>query len=517
MNILDDGEKRAAEDDQEQGPQIPNQLAKGREEKLLWQLDQCRWFKRGWTLQELIAPEKVLFYDREWNLIDDKSMLEGVLERLTGIDRVVLRDRRAVASTSVAKRMSWAASRSTTREEDEAYCLLGIFGVNMPLLYGEGVKAFQRLQEEIVRTSTSIDHSILVWSPWEPVQYQEQPNNRNVAAQLFSPSPYGFRHCKHIESWSLPNLDTFELLPRGLRLTLPVTPLQGELSGTGLYSALLNCCSASRRSDVKATQLTIDLQERQPMPTLLTDGSVIENTSAEFLCDSLFVTKVRSKQTPSPETASAWKTTTFTLAREIFRYQVNSERIHVTGSCASSLELCETNQVQPGSNVVVRLATPIPFRNRGVWDRTSGILNLAHYLSTQPEGSLEIGKFEIAEPNLNKSVSLIFDFRMEARGDAKPPKPTIHISIRRLEVHGPAIFGSNRRRSAQRWFTSIETSKGCVFYLRDVPVLLVRNQLVNIAGDIIWSFSIDRCDEAKRPSWMDEYINAPMEKSVILE
>lgn len=513
-NTLDDeSENRTSEIEPDR--QGSDHIAKGREETLLRQLYRCRWFTRGWTLQELIAPEKVVFYDREWNHIDDKSMLESVLERLTGIDRAILRDRNAVSSTSVAKRMSWAAHRSTTREEDEAYCLLGIFGVNMPLLYGEGVKAFQRLQEEIVRASTSMDHSILVWSPWKPEQQHEHAHNRNAAAQLFSPSAYGFRYCKHIESWSLPNLDTFELLPRGLRLTLPITQsiASSDESDSGFYSALLNCCAFSRRSNVRAAQLTIDLQERRPMPTLLTDGSVIENTSAEFLCDRLITPdSQKAPQVLSPSPTSAWKTTTFTLSREIFRYQINPGRIHITGSCAFNLEPCDLNPVQEGSKVMVGAENHMPFTSLDLWDSRSGILTLIHHPSIyqQPQGSLKIAEFALAERDYTRSMSLILVFGMETIKNPQRPIPSINVSVKRLEIHGPTKH--RRTRSSIGWFTSIKAREGCVFYLHDLPVLLIRNQLVNIAGDIIWSFSIDRCDGPDLPAWMTDYVNAPKEK-----
>ncbi|KAH9892991.1 HET-domain-containing protein [Xylariomycetidae sp. FL2044] len=114
-----------------------------------------RWHTRGWTLQELLAPKIVQFYDCEWNHIGEKSDLTQVLERCTGISGRYLSQsgRVYVRLASVAEKMSWAARRSTTRKEDIAYCLLGLFGVNMPMLYGEGTRAFGRLQEEIIRRS----------------------------------------------------------------------------------------------------------------------------------------------------------------------------------------------------------------------------------------------------------------------------------------------------------------------------------------------------------------------------
>jgi hypothetical protein len=90
-------------------------------------LAHCRWFTRGWTLQELIAPADVYFFDQHWNMLFRKIEGIDVLTSITGIDRRVLGDSRSLLSISVAQRMSWASRRVTTRVEDEAYCLLGIY------------------------------------------------------------------------------------------------------------------------------------------------------------------------------------------------------------------------------------------------------------------------------------------------------------------------------------------------------------------------------------------------------
>ncbi|KAL4727587.1 hypothetical protein ACLX1H_004270 [Fusarium chlamydosporum] len=120
-----------------------------------------RWFTRGWTLQELIAPQNVELCSKEWNVIGTKRSLASGIGSVTGIPISVLRG--ASPSTyNVAERMSWASARTTTREEDLAYCLLGLFNVNMPLLYGEGPKSFLRLQEQILRQEE--DYSIFAWT-----------------------------------------------------------------------------------------------------------------------------------------------------------------------------------------------------------------------------------------------------------------------------------------------------------------------------------------------------------------
>ncbi|KAK7445739.1 hypothetical protein VKT23_014734 [Stygiomarasmius scandens] len=124
-------------------------------------LKRSRWFSRGWTLQELVAPRKVIFVDAEWMEIGFKSSMQELIREATGISSKGLRNPLS-SEISVAARMSWAARRETTREEDMAYCLMGLFQVNMPPLYGEGsYRAFLRLQLEIIKLSG--DRSIFAW------------------------------------------------------------------------------------------------------------------------------------------------------------------------------------------------------------------------------------------------------------------------------------------------------------------------------------------------------------------
>ncbi|KAF2250302.1 HET-domain-containing protein [Trematosphaeria pertusa] len=111
---------------------------------------QSRWWTRGWTLQELLAPAVVEFYDANWIEIGTKLSLHEQITEITGIDEGILRGT-SLLQRNAAVRMSWAAGRETTRVEDRAYSLMGLFAVNMPLLYGEGERAFTRLQEEIMR------------------------------------------------------------------------------------------------------------------------------------------------------------------------------------------------------------------------------------------------------------------------------------------------------------------------------------------------------------------------------
>lgn len=126
------------------------------------ELNISRWFTRGWTLQELIAPRDVRFYSSNWTLIGSKSDydLSRTINIITGIESFVLLTG-DFDSICAARRMSWAASRETTRIEDRAYSLFGLFGVSMPLIYGEGQDAFLRLQQQVLMDSE--DLSILAW------------------------------------------------------------------------------------------------------------------------------------------------------------------------------------------------------------------------------------------------------------------------------------------------------------------------------------------------------------------
>ena len=124
-------------------------------------LAKSRWFTRGWTLQELIAPANLIFFSMDWNPLGTKSQIHNILSSITGIEKKFLNSEN-LELASIAKKMSWAASRKTSRIEDIAYSLLGIFDINMPLIYGEGKRAFKRLQEELLKTRTD-DHSLFAW------------------------------------------------------------------------------------------------------------------------------------------------------------------------------------------------------------------------------------------------------------------------------------------------------------------------------------------------------------------
>lgn len=166
-----------------------------------------RWHGRGWTLQELIAPERIVFLTETWCLLGTKMGLASTLEEITGVDFSILVGRSTLSSVSVARRMSWAAKRETTRVEDRAYSLFGIFGLHMSPIYGEGENAFLRLQEEIIRTIP--DQSIFAWGDkcslrfsdvggWSVEKYG--PLQPDAGRGLLTSSPFSFSECSDITS-----------------------------------------------------------------------------------------------------------------------------------------------------------------------------------------------------------------------------------------------------------------------------------------------------------------------------
>ncbi|KAI1256181.1 hypothetical protein MGN70_002343 [Eutypa lata] len=203
----------------------------------------ARWFGRGWTLQELLAPLELEFYDEDWKymfMIDRRArnyvwwagskerfrseQHMRLLSQITKISEGVLRCGN-ISDTCIAARLAWAANRMTTRVEDTAYCLLGLLEVNMPLLYGEGNRAFLRLQQAII--SVQNDNSLLAWGYDLLSSTNRIYSNRSVLAL----SPAAFSQCRDFKA--LPEHYTRELMGSsgpfpstmtnvGLQIVLPI-------------------------------------------------------------------------------------------------------------------------------------------------------------------------------------------------------------------------------------------------------------------------------------------------------
>ncbi|KAM7215276.1 NACHT domain containing protein [Rhypophila decipiens] len=137
----------------------------------------CRWFTRGWTLQELIAPAIVEFFSKEGGRLGDKKSLEKEIHNITGIPRRSLQGS-PLSDFSITERMKWIEKRNTKYEEDKVYSLFGIFDVHMPILYGEGKeKAFDRLQEKIDKNS----HCLAKLWPADPQDPRDEKKRIELA------------------------------------------------------------------------------------------------------------------------------------------------------------------------------------------------------------------------------------------------------------------------------------------------------------------------------------------------
>ena len=154
------------------------------------------WFERGWTLQELLAPRKMIFFDRNWQKIGTRAELVTEISRITSIEAQYLTGGEEFRNACIATKLSWQAGRRTTEVEDIAYSLVGVLGVQLGPIYGEGRQAFQRLQEEILRTQ--FDESIFAWT----VPAGSLPSHSRPWASdqwgLLAPSPDCFMNSRDI-------------------------------------------------------------------------------------------------------------------------------------------------------------------------------------------------------------------------------------------------------------------------------------------------------------------------------
>ena len=200
------------------------------------------WFSRGWTLQEMIAPRDLRFFNKDWQPIGDKKSLAQTLNTITGVPEHILADGLEGNHPCVVQIISWAANRTTTRAEDRAYSLMGLLDVNMPMLYGEGKKAFHRLQLEIIRSSN--DQSIFAWGH----------NSKNVRiGGILADDPSFFKDCSRmmplndsefiktfpeLSSTNVDNFDVFPITNRGIQIWMLFRRYRGS---NFVFKAYLPC------------------------------------------------------------------------------------------------------------------------------------------------------------------------------------------------------------------------------------------------------------------------------------
>jgi hypothetical protein len=222
-----------------------------------------RWFTRGWTLQELLAPREIQFYAMDWSVLGttlDYNFLCYISD-ITQIKIKFLRDIGSIQTASVATRMSWAANRVTSRQEDRAYSLMGIFNIHMPILYGEGLhSAFERLQREIIQTTS--DQSIFAWKSSNELK----PDEWLRGFGLLAPSPSYFKDCAFAIHTLRPRLRPFAITNVGVQITLRLTPYNrkipgSQVQGEDIWLATLRCWSLPDELG-ESTRLQLFLRER---------------------------------------------------------------------------------------------------------------------------------------------------------------------------------------------------------------------------------------------------------------
>ena len=249
---------------------------------------QSRWFTRAWTLQELIAPRDVWFYDGTWAFIGRKKHLVDPIVERTGIDRYALVPKYDdfLRQFNVAVKMSWAAERHATRKEDIAYCLLGIFDLNIPLLYGEGDRAFRRLQEEIIRLYD--DQSLFAWNfmndGFQNASFSAiYPNTWEPVKELVQSSPKPFKESKWMVNVPILNdRPAHSLTSQGIQIDLPILVPTNEVSldgssvpvfgKPGLHIGILSCRDGRDQSDHHIGVFLRKIWEYQLDPNLEKDA-----------------------------------------------------------------------------------------------------------------------------------------------------------------------------------------------------------------------------------------------------
>lgn len=213
------------------------------------------WWTRGWTLPELLAPQRLLLVDADWRVLGHKCnrtclcrydaswarnygpRLNEVVSNVTSIPNIYLEHTETISSASIARRMSWAAHRVTSREEDAAYCLLGLFDVHMPIVYGEGDQAFLRLQEEIVKRTN--DQSIFAWQArWSRAHW----------AGLFARRPAHFKGLGDVECTGVMPIAPYTMTHNGVELRANVQRVHDATLKRDVYIVKLNCTHWDRTS-----------------------------------------------------------------------------------------------------------------------------------------------------------------------------------------------------------------------------------------------------------------------------
>jgi Heterokaryon incompatibility protein (HET) len=322
----------------------------------------CRWFTRGWTLQELIAPRRLVFYTKDWRRIATKRELCQTIARHIGIPSPVLLGadpRREL----VAERMSWASKRSTSRIEDMAYCLMGLFDVNMPLLYGEGERAFLRLQQELIKFNN--DRSLFCWAAKEA--------SPTTFRGLLARSPAEFESFCEYELGSI--YGRFEINQSGLEIALPLKPIPSD--DDEFYAIVVE--SGSRWLMIRLRQISEDLYARVDPNELLR----VWNDDYNILSENK---RQKSKLITVPHTFESFRYDAY------LNYRIGGVYLEYYPTDLSIVE------IEPS----------------GIWDDETNVLPLDFSENLSPLEGVSITFSPVGKPDFTWKIDIIDQLRSES-------------------------------------------------------------------------------------------------------
>lgn len=251
------------------------------------QFMKSRWFTRGWTLQELLAPKDLTFFGSDWRELGSKSSLSSEISIITGIGRGYLEGTKLIYRASAAERMAWASQRETTRIEDIAYSLLGLFDINMSLLYGEGATAFTRLQEEIIKKY--FDQTLFAWNPSD--------ERSDFATDILASSPKCFANGHSYQPLEPQERDEpYRITNQGLEVVLPLILENGAMGSPDMCIGLL-AVRDTRKNRVLGIPISTDV-----------DLKTLPNTKSRLYCCRLgLLREIGSQELRNPK----WYTVVF--------------------------------------------------------------------------------------------------------------------------------------------------------------------------------------------------------------
>lgn len=279
-----------------------------------------RWFSRGWTLLELLAPRELRYYSSSWGFLGSSKTLSTLTRQVAAMAQTPETLELLLESSSVSQVMSWASGRQTSTPEDLPYCLSGIFGARIPISYGEGAdQAFLKLQRWLIENRN--DQSVLAWG----YNGSERSDDKDMAAlsSVLARTPADFSGCGSIspcKAWKEKEPPFVGFTSEGMRMRLPLVTLTTDVSTApqSTVYAILNCCIDQDPSRLLAIPLRIDtycgsdcIYERSGAPI------VVSNTALSYAMFRVIHLRINDLSGPPPTEPQAHATFTFRMSSNL--------------------------------------------------------------------------------------------------------------------------------------------------------------------------------------------------------